>query len=858
MQYKVQYRAPGSVPLPRVEPGMVLARAVRNDKGQLLIGKDNEITEKNLGKLRQFGVNRVMVEKDQERWLDEEEVNQLTGEYEVVDTRENPEAESVEEDIDSLEAWRRQIQDVESKARSRGLEGAEELRKQIGRLLKIEDSTDELTSRLEQRIDDGDNLDFLEQLLTELGPVLDDRVREMDVDGELLMDVIETVREKESVRDQGRLSLQEMVGDQPDEISPGEIDGSDETSTDPVEAIHEILEKQRGNDDGADTVDRSLDLLEDCKQIQLDERELVKSIHESVEKPRLQAQLLDVLEGKAPPESINPDEELEHRLMERIQRHRNQKNDLFKEIETILPEQEAESVRETLETHSHDTVNTPDLSLSDVEVDPPSEKGGPLESVESLLDQLSGELDGDAGRGHLEAHKQRIESLKEQKASLESLLGESETSTSLIDRLLDPRESIASNEIFDDGIDENLLDDIQDFYGELRRALEGLNEDWSAMFDDQIETPTLSDQHGEGNPASTVLAGIENIDLFSRNGGNKAKDVVDDKRREEKIEEAIEQRDIPTLSRLTDLPESVIESAFRFYRVPEPLSGTRERILEHTQQLLWDILFHQSLDRDRFKTIQSTINDLLDRHDRTIKYLISPPEPEEYLLPHCFHTMLFITLMGRDHGESRGQRSHLLLAALTRDIGLCALPEPMALKTMDSSPRVRREISKHPLYSARVLERTDGVDPAVVQLVKEHHERADGSGYPRGTTPSEWADGAGRLQIAGRYASLLEERTNHPKNNPREAMVWLEDHSDYWEDRALSQLRKSLGHFPNGSILMLSDGRMALVRDQNPDSPEKPRLYVLTDHDRNRLNSPDPLDLTRQSSLCVKKLLKSA
>jgi putative nucleotidyltransferase with HDIG domain len=99
----------------------------------------------------------------------------------------------------------------------------------------------------------------------------------------------------------------------------------------------------------------------------------------------------------------------------------------------------------------------------------------------------------------------------------------------------------------------------------------------------------------------------------------------------------------------------------------------------------------------------------------------------------------------------------LARAALLHDIGKLETPDRILRKAgpLDDSEWV--EMRKHPEVGARILRRLRKFDEEI-EVVLSHHERLDGSGYPRGLVGDQIPDGARILAVADTYDSLVSDR----------------------------------------------------------------------------------------------------
>jgi response regulator RpfG family c-di-GMP phosphodiesterase len=132
-------------------------------------------------------------------------------------------------------------------------------------------------------------------------------------------------------------------------------------------------------------------------------------------------------------------------------------------------------------------------------------------------------------------------------------------------------------------------------------------------------------------------------------------------------------------------------------------------------------------------------------------------------------------LLTRKMNLSAAESQDVLVAALLHDIGMMGLPESL-LDKPDSSltAEERAELRKHPVRGAAALMALEQLRGAA-KLIRAHHERFDGQGYPDGLTGLAIPLGARILAVANDYDGLCDGRlTAHPMN-PREALDYIRE-----------------------------------------------------------------------------------
>ena len=117
-------------------------------------------------------------------------------------------------------------------------------------------------------------------------------------------------------------------------------------------------------------------------------------------------------------------------------------------------------------------------------------------------------------------------------------------------------------------------------------------------------------------------------------------------------------------------------------------------------------------------------------------------------------------------------------AAMIHDIGKIGIPDAILTKPAKLTPRERRIIEQHPLIAVRILEKMTFLEQEIA-IVRHHHEKWNGQGYPDGISNSAIPLGARIMAIADTFDALTSNRTYHKARSITKAIEILVDSSGY-------------------------------------------------------------------------------
>lgn len=202
-------------------------------------------------------------------------------------------------------------------------------------------------------------------------------------------------------------------------------------------------------------------------------------------------------------------------------------------------------------------------------------------------------------------------------------------------------------------------------------------------------------------------------------------------------------------------------------------------------------------------------------------------------------------LMGRKVGFTESQLTSLGVAALLENIGYLVLPPGMMDEPGELNAAEKRKVHEHPQYGYQILKDYTNAVPEIAGIVLEHHERWDGSGYPRGLKGTNISTCARILGITDTYYALASRRPHRPSYLPHEAIECIMAYNGELFDPELVLLfTKLMPLYPTGVMVTLNTGEMGIVSDAKTGILGRPTVRVCYDKDLNEVNKPFDMDLT--------------
>jgi response regulator RpfG family c-di-GMP phosphodiesterase len=179
----------------------------------------------------------------------------------------------------------------------------------------------------------------------------------------------------------------------------------------------------------------------------------------------------------------------------------------------------------------------------------------------------------------------------------------------------------------------------------------------------------------------------------------------------------------------------------------------------------------------------------------------------------------WIDFAGTRRFEQVPERLRLLgLALLLMDVGTVTVPVDVLAKPGPLDARERALVRAHPETGAALLS-APSISPRVVEVVRDHHERADGSGYPRGIGAADIHQFAAIAAVADVYAAVTSERPHRPARPPHAGVAAIVDGRGTAFDReVVDAFRRVVLPYPPGFEIVLPTAAPASSRAPTPTS----------------------------------------
>ncbi|MCE9632716.1 MAG: HD-GYP domain-containing protein [Methylophilales bacterium] len=222
---------------------------------------------------------------------------------------------------------------------------------------------------------------------------------------------------------------------------------------------------------------------------------------------------------------------------------------------------------------------------------------------------------------------------------------------------------------------------------------------------------------------------------------------------------------------------------------------------------------------------------------------------------HPLNVTVLALMLAKSLDVSVQEANYLGLAALFHDVGKGQIPDTVLMNDGELTKAEQSLLQEHVEFSAN-LAREAGMPERVIQIIMQHHERVDGSGYPAGLKGNDIDPLARLLTLVNAYDGLCNPINPMEAMTPYGALSYLfASERKKFDAGMLNLFIKSLGVYPPGSIVLLNDGVYGIVVSVNPQKLLRPFIMV---HDRRvERDTPHILDLGESTDTSISKCLRA-
>ncbi|MFC4387134.1 HD-GYP domain-containing protein [Gracilibacillus marinus] len=223
---------------------------------------------------------------------------------------------------------------------------------------------------------------------------------------------------------------------------------------------------------------------------------------------------------------------------------------------------------------------------------------------------------------------------------------------------------------------------------------------------------------------------------------------------------------------------------------------------------------------------------------------------DDYVFNHSLNVTIYTLALAKELRYNKKDLQVIGLGSLLHDIGKVYIPQEILNKEGKLTDTEFQIVKAHTEYGFEILRKSHSIPLLVAHCAFQHHERLDGSGYPRGLKEDKIHPYAKILGIADVFDAVTSNRVYRKAMLPHEGIEILYQGADSKFDKKLIDIfKRTVAIYPNGVTVGLSDGRKGIVIKQNHRYDVNPFIRIIEDN--GETVQPYDLDLSAYPNITI-------
>lgn len=252
-----------------------------------------------------------------------------------------------------------------------------------------------------------------------------------------------------------------------------------------------------------------------------------------------------------------------------------------------------------------------------------------------------------------------------------------------------------------------------------------------------------------------------------------------------------------------------------------------------TRTLLDDIRLGGVINtREAKSTVKDCVASVLRNPDALI-WMSKIRSQDEYTAEHCLNVCILAIAFGRHLGWDEPDLEKVGLCGLLHDVGKMRIPNEILNKPGRLSNEEFNVMREHAIHGRNLLMASPGIPNSTIDVAYSHHEKVDGSGYPRGLKAAGISELAKVVAIVDAYDAMTADRCYSEAIPSTEALkIIFKDRGTHFDDRLALEFIKSVGLYPPGTLVELVNGVIGIVLETNLKYRHLPKIIAVHKKDQ--------------------------
>ncbi|MCM3744540.1 HD-GYP domain-containing protein [Sporosarcina luteola] len=313
-----------------------------------------------------------------------------------------------------------------------------------------------------------------------------------------------------------------------------------------------------------------------------------------------------------------------------------------------------------------------------------------------------------------------------------------------------------------------------------------------------------------------------------------------------KVEERVAQKDIPDSEKSPSMNAADI-----LENIPVSMYQLRKEYNEVVRNYKKEFSNWRAGQRPDVPKIRGFIIPLIEKfikQKQMLTMLNDFSNPEEYIYHHSVAVGILAAAICNQMGYEKGDALQLGLAGALADCGMAKIAPSILEKTAFLTKEEYNEVKKHTLFSVKMIQDTPLLRQDMKVAILKHHERLDGSGYPRGEKMDTISVFSQILAVADVFHAMTSERLYRVKHSPYKVIEMIkEEEFGKFDIKVVEALHRLVGNLSIGTRVKLTDGEVGEIMFIHRDTPLRPMVKKEVDGSL--------IDLATHRSIAISKIV---
>lgn len=346
-----------------------------------------------------------------------------------------------------------------------------------------------------------------------------------------------------------------------------------------------------------------------------------------------------------------------------------------------------------------------------------------------------------------------------------------------------------------------------------------------------------------------VLSDIQ--DLKKLQSSNVKRVVIDTAKGKDVIETVVsEVASAPSAEQIT--PVTVAPADVERVSTQQELKRANKVIKESKRavaSMFKDVRLGKVVNAESVMPLVEEIASSIKRNENALISLVRLKTQDDYTYMHSIAVCALMTALARELGLSESETRQAGLAGLMHDIGKAAIPLEVLNKPGALTDQEFDLVKLHPEKGHALMLQAQIDDPVSLDVCLHHHEKIDGSGYPKQLKGNEISLFAKMGAVCDVYDAVTSNRPYKSGWEPGVSLQRMAQWKNHFDETVFKAFVKSVGIYPVGSVVLLKSGRLAVVIDQSPKTLLQPIVKVFFSTKSNARIPVEVLDLSKASAM---------